>query len=275
MKLDRRIIFMIVALAVVVPLLFPLGLPVAVTDETRAVYERLERLEQGSVVMLSFDHEASSLPEVRPLAEAILNHCFRRNIRVVGLALFAEGAAVGYDILHDLAARHDKQYGHDYAYLGYRPQYTAAILGMGESIREVFPTDYDDTPYDDIPLLREIRNYGDIGLVVSVADGSLPTYWVEYAQARYGQEIIAALTAVMVTAYAPYVDAGQISGVLGGLKGAAEYEILLGRHAAGKRGMDAQSLAHLSIAVMIVIGNVVAFGLRRKNETTEAGGHSS
>lgn len=275
MKFDRRIIFIIVALAVALPLLLPLGLPVAVTDETRVVYERLEQLDSGAVVMLSFDHEASSLPEVRPLAEAMLNHCFRRNIRVVGLALFAEGAAIGYDILHDVALRHDKHYGLDYAYLGYRPQYTAAILGMGESIRDVFPADYEDTPYDSIPLLSEVHNYNDIDLVVSVADGSLPTYWVEYAQARYGQEIIAALTAVMVTAYTPYVDAGQLGGILAGLKGAAEYEILLGRPAAGKRGMDAQSLAHLSIAVMIIIGNVIAFATGRKNKPTTGKGQSS
>lgn len=275
MTLDRRFIFVIVALAVAIPLLIPLGLPVAVTDETRAVYDRLERLEPGSIVMVSFDHEASSLPEVRPLAEAVLHHCFQRDIRVVGLALFAEGTAIGYDILGDIAEWHNKEYGVDYAYLGYRPQYTAAILGMGEAIAEVFPADYDLTPYEDVPLLSGVRNYDDIDLVISVADGSLPTYWVEYAQARYGQEVIAALTAVMVTAYTPYVDAGQIGGILGGLKGAAEYEKLLDRPAAGKRGMDAQSLAHLAIAVMIVIGNVVAFALRIKRKHAVRGGREA
>jgi len=274
MNIDRRIIFVIVALAVAIPLVVPLDLPVAVTDETRAVYDRLEMLDSGSVVLVSFDHEASSLPEVRPLAEAIVNHCFMRKARVIGLALFAEGTAVGYDILNDIAAQQGKVYGHDYVYLGYRPQYTAAILGMGESIREVFPTDYDETPWEEIPLLQGVHNYDDIDLVISVADGSLPTYWVEYAQARYGQEVIAVLTAVMVTAYTPYVDAGQISGILGGLKGAAEYEKLIDRPAAGKRGMDAQALTHLAIAVMIVVGNVIAFGARRKKKTAVAGEHA-
>ncbi len=275
MTLDRRIIFLAVALAVAIPLLFPLGLPVVVIEETRAVYDRLEQLDAGAVVLVSFDHEASSLPEVRPLAEAILNHCFKRDIKVIGLALFAEGMAIGYDILGDVAIKHDKKYGADYVYLGYRPQYTAAILGMGESIKEVFPADYNDTPYEKIPLLSRIYNYADIDLIISVADGSLPTYWVEYAQARYGREIIAALTAVMVTAYTPYVDAGQIAGILGGLKGAAEYEKLLGQPAAGKRGMDAQSLAHLAIAVMIVIGNIIAFVGKMKKKTVAAEGREA
>ena len=271
MKFDRRFIFILIVLAVMIPLLFPIDLPVAITDETRAVYDRINVLDSNSVILMSFDHEASSLPEVRPLAEAVLTHCFQRDVKVVGLALFAEGTAIGYDILNDVAARYGKMYGIDYVYLGYRPQYSAAILGMGESIRGVFPADYDDTPYDSIPLLSGVRNYDDIDLVISVADGSLPTYWVEYAQARYGQKIIAALAAVMVTAYTPYVDAGQIDGLLGGLKGAAEYEKLLGQPAAGTRGMDAQSLAHLSIALLIVIGNIIAFAVRRGKRITEEG----
>jgi len=271
MKFDRRYIFVIVVLAVIIPMLFPIGLPVAITDEARAVFDTIENLDSTAVVMVSFDHEASSLPEVRPLAEAVLNHCFQKNIKVVGLALFAEGTAIGYDILNTVAARYNKQNGVDFIYLGYRPQYSAAILGMGESIKEVFPADYDNTPYDDLPLGARVRNYNDIELVISVADGSLPTYWVEYAQARYQQRIATALTAVMVTAYTPYVDAGQLEGILGGLKGAAEYEKMLGETAAGTRGMDAQSFAHLAIAVLVVIGNVAAFAVRRRKHDTIRG----
>jgi len=271
MKLDRRLIFVLIALAVMIPLLFPIGLPVAITDQTRAVYDHISRLDSNTVVMISFDHEASSLPEVRPLAEAVLTHCFKKGTKVVGLALFAEGTAIGYDILDDVAARMGKTYGIDYVYLGYRPQYSAAILGMGESIKEVFPADYDDTPYENIPLLSTVHNYDDIDLVISVADGSLPTYWVEYAQARYRQRVVAALTAVMVTAYTPYVEAGQIEGLLGGLKGAAEYEKLLHQLAAGTRGMDAQSMAHLAVALLIIIGNIISFAVQAGKRSSRSG----
>ncbi len=266
MTFDRRYIFVLIALAVMIPILLPLGLPVRISAETEAVYDRIEGLPPGSVVMVSFDHEASSLPEVRPMAEAVINHCFKKNINIVGLALFAEGTAIGYQILNRLGQEWGKTYGKDYVYLGYRPQYSAAILGMGESIRQVFPRDYNETSYMEIPLLREIEDYDNIALVISVADGSLPTYWVEYARARYDQEIVTALTAVMVTAYTPYMDAGQIGGIVGGLKGAAEYEKILGTEAAGKRGMDAQSMAHLVIAVMVIIGNVLSFTWRKSGK---------
>jgi hypothetical protein len=213
--------------------------------------------------MISFDHEASSLPEIGPIGAAIAEHCFRKGIAVVGLALFSEGNAVGYDLLSRRATAFNRVYGVDWIYLGFRPQYTAAILGMGESIAGVFNADYNGAPLSTLPLAQRVRNYDDIALVVSVADGSMPTYWVEYAANRYGETVIAALSAVMVTSFTPYLASGQIAGILTGLKGAAEYEQLLGSPAAGTRGMAAQSAAHVLIALLVIWGNVDSWRRRR------------
>ena len=68
----------------------------------------------------------------------------------------------------------------------------------------------------------------------------------------------------------PYVETGQVVGLLAGMKGASEYEILVheGKYSEGKRtavqGMDAQSLGHLIIMVFIIIGNIGYFATRRK-----------
>ncbi|MBI5869003.1 MAG: hypothetical protein HZB43_12080 [candidate division Zixibacteria bacterium] len=134
---------------------------------------------------------------------------------------------------------------------------------MGENLGEVFSQDYEGHPLATLPLGSRIHNYRDIALVISVADGSMPTYWVEYAQARYDVKIVAALTAVMVTSYIPYLESHQLTGIVAGLRGAAEYEQLLSAPGAGSRGMDAQSAIHALIAVLIVAGNVQAWRKRR------------
>ncbi len=257
------------ALAVTTALVFRPGLPVSITPETRHVFGVIDSLAPGSVVMISFDHEASSLPEIGPLGSAIVEHCFRRGVDIVGLALFSEGTAAGYDLLSRRASVLGRVYGSDWIYLGFRPQYTAAILGMGESIAGVFSADYKGQPLGSTALGKRVRDYRDIALVVSLADGSMPTYWVEYAQARYHERIIAAVTAVMVTSYVPYIESRQLEGIVAGLKGAAEYEQLLGHPGAGMRGMDAQSAAHGLIAILIVAGNWQAWRLRRKRRTME------
>jgi hypothetical protein len=262
--IGRKTIFALLTLAVGGALLLKVGLPIGISPSTQNVFDQIESLDSGAVVMMSFDHEASSLPEVGPLGAAVADHCFRRGIKVVGLALFSEGTAAGYELLGDRAGRAGRQYGTDWIYLGFRPQYTAAILGMGESIADVFASDYSGSPVNSLSLGREVSSYDDVDLVVSVADGSMPTYWVEFAQARYGQRVIAALSAVMVTSFLPYLEAGQLDGIVSGFRGAAEYEQLLGAPGAGVRGMDAQSAAHGLIALLIIWGNIEAWRRRRR-----------
>lgn len=262
----RRWVFAVMGIVVVGALAVRPGLPIRVTAETRAVHALIESLDSSDVVMMSFDHEASSLPEVGPLGTAVIDHCLRRGIRIVGLALFSEGTAAGYSLLARRAEAYFAVEGEDWVYLGFRPQYAAAILGMGENISQVFETDYHGRLLGATPLGARLRNYDDIALVISVADGSMPTYWVEYAGARYGAKVVGALTAVMVTSFLPYLESGQLAGILPGMKGAAEYEQLLGDPGAGTRGMDAQSAAHLLIAVLVIAGNIQAWIGRRKSQ---------
>jgi hypothetical protein len=260
--MSRRLIFILIAFSVAIPLVIKIGLPNEVTKEVRQVYQEIDQLDSGSVVMISFDHEASSLPEVKPMAVAILRHCFSKNLKVIGLALMAEGTVIGDGILREVAKEYDKKYGINYVFLGFRPQYQAAILGMGEDIERVFPRDYKNVSLDQIQMMRDIRNYKDIPLIISVADGDMPNYWVDYAVSRYHKKVATAVTAVMATSFYPFLASGQIVGFVGGLKGAAEYEILIQKPGMGQKGMDAQSISHLVIILLVIAGNVAYF-LRR------------
>jgi hypothetical protein len=257
--MSRQVIFILIALSVAIPLVIKIGLPNEVTSEVMAVYEEIDQLDSGSVVLVSFDHEASSLPEIKPMAQAVLRHCFAKKLRVVGLALLAEGTAIGEQILRQTAEEYGAIYGEDYVFLGFRPQYQAAILGMGEDIKRVFPEDYNNDPLARLPLMRKVKNYRDISLIISVADGDMPTWWVDYAVSRYHKKLACASTAVMATSFYPFLSAGQMVGLIGGLKGAAEYEMLIKKPGMGQRGMDAQSVCHLVIILLVVAGNVGYF----------------
>ena len=46
---------------------------------------------------------------------------------------------------------------------------------------------------------------------------------------------------------------------MGGMKGAAEYELLVNAPGAAVQGMDAQSLGHIVILVFIILGNLGYF----------------
>ena len=261
---SRHWIFLGLLIVVVATMLMNISTKVTPAQDTRKLYRIVDSLPAGSSIMISFDHEASALPEIRPLTLAILRHAFSRGHHLIGVALLAEGTGIGYRSLEQVASEYGKVYGTDFAYLGFQPQSTAAILSMGESVKATFPRDYLGTPYDSVPLLTSVENYRQIAMVISIADGSLTTQWIEYGKARFEVPIVAVVTAAMVTTYDPYVASGQLTAMIGGLRGAAEYEELIHHRGSGARGMLAQTSAHIYVVAMIVLGNIIYFRSRRK-----------
>jgi len=263
-RLDRRIIFILMVLGVGIPLVARIGLPIRVTPDVRRVYDYIEKLKPGDVLLISYDHDTGTLPEMVPMSDAILRHAFSKNLKVVGMALRAEGSGIGRQGIRRIAAEYGKEEGTDFVFLGYRPELTAAILGIGSSIEKVFPKDDRGIPVDELPLMKRVRNYSDIALVISITDDDTPVYWINYANARFQAKIVPAVTAVMATTFFPFLNSGQVVGMVAGLKGAAEYEKLIGIPGRAGRGMDAQSIAHLVMIGFIAAGNLAYFLGRKK-----------
>lgn len=63
-----------------------------------------------------------------------------------------------------------------------------------------------------------------------------------------------------------YIRSGQLKGFLGGLRGAAEYELLVGAPGKGCAGMDAQSLGHVTIIVFLILGNIGYFAAKKQRQ---------
>ena len=53
LRLDRRAIFVLIAVSTLIPLLYPIGLPIRVSSEVKRVYNHIESLPVGSVFLLS------------------------------------------------------------------------------------------------------------------------------------------------------------------------------------------------------------------------------
>src|SRR5215472_10371396 len=83
LRIDRRIIFFVIGICTLLPLLYPVGLPIKISPEVRSVYDYMESLPERSVFLLSIDFDPASKPELHPQAIALLRHAFRKNLRVV------------------------------------------------------------------------------------------------------------------------------------------------------------------------------------------------
>jgi len=261
--IDRRFIFIGVALSIAIPLLMPIGFGTSVTRQVQDVYNFVENLEDGATVIMSFDYEPSTMAELDPMARSMLKHLMRKNAKVLGMALLAGAPGIAENVLREETELAGREYGIDWVFLGYVPAPTAAMLRIGEDISMVYPTDQYGTPLSEFPIMKGIKNYRNIDLVISYSSTAMPQFWAQYAHDRYGAPVAVGATAVEAIRMYPYHDSGQIIGFLGGLKGAAEYESLMGEPGEGIKGMDAQTIAHLFMVLMIIIGNIGHFAERR------------
>ena len=100
----------------------------------------------------------------------------------------------------------------------------------------------------------------------------MSNFWITYAHERYKVPLALAVTAVSGPQYYAFLQSKQIFGLMGGLKGAAEYESLildeynrLDVPAKAIQGMNVQNYVHLLIVVLTIIGNVSFFMMRRQH----------
>jgi len=264
-SLDRRIIFLIICIATILPLIFKPPLSIPVSPSTQMLYDRVEAIPDGSIVLLTFDYYPSTIPETEPMSVAALRQMWRKDIKIVTLSTVGLGGPnIADRVMRTMAIEFDKEYGIDYVNLGYKANYQAVLLGLGKSFRAIYPTDFYGTPLDSIELMRDIDDYSAFEFIYIVSDNDIVDYWVGLVNAQYNKEMGAGVTAVMAPKFYAYIRSQQLIGILGGMKGAAEYEKLVGRIGMATSGMGSQSFVHLAIILFIVIGNIAYFAEQRK-----------
>ena len=272
---DRRIIFLMVLVGALIPIIRPIGLAVQISPPVEAVFDYVEGLRAGDTILLSFDYGPADGPELDPMANAILRHCYRKGVKVIGLSLFPLGGVdMGIARLNELSTELNAQSGTDWANLGYKDGGQAAMKAMGEDIAAVFPTDVNGVAYGEIPMTRGIRSYRDMKLAVSLSTSVLGEWWIILVNAQFGIPVAIGTTAVSAPRYYAYMEANQTIGVLGGMKGASEYEELVeraypdlkGLSRTATMGMDVQSIVHIIIIFFILFGNAMFLLTRRTRE---------
>ena len=114
LRIDRRVIFLLVAVLTLTFILHPLGLALRVSPEVRSIYDTMEKLPEGSVFLLSMDFDPASKPELAPMAVALLRHALARKLRVMVMTLWVTGTGLDEEIVTAAAREAEKRSGVDY-----------------------------------------------------------------------------------------------------------------------------------------------------------------
>ena len=95
--------------------------------------------------------------------------------------------------------------------------------------------------------------------------------WYVFGKDKYQFELGGGSTGVIAPGLYPLLRSGQINGLIGGLRGAAEYELLIGFEGSAAGGMDAQSATHMTIIVLVLLANLFYFISRRASQVSGQG----
>lgn len=265
-EIDRRWLFLLMAAVITVPFLIGIRPDIVPTAMARSFYDEIENLEPGSVVLVSADYDPGSEAEIYPMNLALFRHLARKDVRVVITQLWPQAGPLVEDCLEKEYFKYGKEYGKDVVNLTYKPGGQVVIKKMYQSIREAFPFDEKKTAVAEVPAMEGVEKLDDIDLFIILSAGTPGTKeWVQQCQSRTGKPMISGVTAVSAPDFFAYLNSRQLVGLLGGLRGAADYETLVGYEGGrGVDGMGPQTFGHILIVLFIIAGNVGYVMNRRK-----------
>lgn len=271
-NIDRRYIYLAAWIFVLFPLYVPLGLPVPIGRESIAWYDYVDAIPDDSVIIVSMDYGVSGMPELYPMTVATMHHlwtnCQAKNLKIIVLAFWNQGPLVFDTLLTqiDPAEQYNVVYGEDWVELGWVPGGETGMAALATDMWGQTPRDYlEDRPLSEYPIMADIRTADDIDLVISIETGTpgLPE-WLRQWNDPFGVPFIVGCIGVSVPGMAPYLSSGQLTALLPGLTASGEYELLLNRPGLAVAGLDAVSMSHLLVVLLVVIGNVAYFASKGK-----------
>jgi len=247
-----------------------------ISYEVQRGFDEMARLQAGARVLIPCDYDPPSAPELQPMTIAAIRFCLDHDLKIIIMGLWPQGPQQANAALASVLGETPGEtttwkgktlvYGTDWVNLGYQAGYELLIQRMGSSIPAAFPRDFRGTPIAELPLMQGVQNFNNIDFAINVTAGYPGVVeWVQFGVDRFRLKLLCGTTAVQAPLVYPYFESGQLRGILGGLKGASEFEELVGVPGKATKFMLSQSLAHIIVILFIIVGNAAYFvGGRRK-----------
>ena len=269
--LPREIVLGLILIAMIIPTLKPLGLPLMVGTMAKDWYDTVDALPEGSIVLFDIGYGAGGYPSLGPATIACFHQFFEKNLKVIIMATAIEGSMM-YPLIMEAVnpeTRYGAVYGEDYVFLGYIAGAQTAMAGVLGDLHAIASVEYTGIPIDQIPLLKDVKGSDDYDLVAYITTaGGTSEGWVYQAYSAYGKDTVGGFLSMMTTSMKPYYDTGQLLGVIDGVKGAADMEFLTKHPGDAIRSSDVLSFSQTLVVIFIIIGNISYFGAKaaRKEE---------
>lgn len=268
-NLDRRVLYLLLAVMVAVPVFVHMRPPIPPSRETLGVYRAVEETPPGKLVMLHSTWDAGTIGECEAQSNALIEHLMSKGIPFVIWTSNPASPPFYNRQIEAAAKRHGRTYGEHWVDFGFKipgGQLAFGVQSMARDFPGTMLADVRGTPAAQIPMLKGVRDATSFHLLISI--GYNPTVeFLQFVQGVYGTNVAFAMAAIHSTTTYSYIDSRQIVGMLVGARGGAEYEMLV---LGPRKGVDilvAQSFGHLLIILAVLVGNIGYLASRRRAES--------
>ena len=264
---DKRWSYLLLFILVLLPMLRPIGMPIAVSELTKEYYAQLQTLEAGDIVLVSWSTEYSGYMELKPGMIATHKYYIKNDIKMFICLGHPEGLAL-VDALLDVELKgymqkYDYTYGEDYIILGFALPNQAATLAMATDFHGSVKVDWNGDSIEGT-FLDRIESGADIDMISDFTTGAGNPGLINHIVLTFGTPMIQNQIGVSLPGSFMNLDAKLITGLLASTKGGSELELLMSEPGPGLIAMDAFSFGHILLILFIIIGNIGYYGHSRR-----------
>lgn len=260
-NLDDKIIFSILIIALLIPYVRPLGLPIPVGSDIVAYWDYIQNVEEGSVVAVELASDPSTIPQLRSAHQITLLELFKKNCKLVFFQMRDDSPPLHEEMIEwvksELPTSDQPVYGEDYVNFGYLVDAESTVSALAGGIKSLVATDAYGNDLNSLSVLDGIEDGGDFDFVLW-NDGSrgIFTYMLRQWQEVYGTPLVVIAVAINKPATMPFLQSGQVEVASFGIEGSAQIEFISGNIGNAIKSTEPGSLAGLAISLLLIMSNI-------------------
>lgn len=276
---DPRILYILFAVILVVLQFKTVSIPAPEPKGAKALYDIIETLPADKIVIIDSSTDVGWLAEAKPVLEAVIRHLLARKIpfAICSNTIFNQGQGIAIEITDRVAKEFNdrgekREYGKDYCYwqaINLHAGGGVMIQSLAKDIPGTVSKDFNGTPIGNVPMMTNVRDIRDVSLIYRVCYQWEDLPWIGFVQAVYGTPFAVGVSSISSSSAYPFLDSGQMSGMLAGAAGAAGYESLLKFKGSGTRIVARQSFATLYVVLAVILGNLAMLAARMERKRKE------
>jgi len=254
-------------------------LPTSAPIETSAALQYVrEGLPADAPVLLIFDYDAAQAGELEAAAAPLVDYMLLlKHPRLGMIASNPVGAGLAESFIQPFTVptNHNYQRGEKFINLGYLPGGAAGVLAFAKNPATTKPISIDGELAWGTPALQGVSQLSDFAAIILLTnDVETARIWIEQTEpVRRDTRFLVISSAQSGPMILPYVESGQIDGMVTGLDGSAPIErINNGRPGTVRRYWDAYGFGLLAALGMISLGSLWSLVSGWQERRKEQGG---